>query len=96
MMYKGKDYPIQVGTKGGKFFIDDSGKKHYVKEDKPKRKKKEDKPHTYICYYSVMKDGERIDDYKEWCHAYSYIEAEKYFKEEHPKDVIELITRKND
>jgi hypothetical protein len=96
MMYKGKDYPIQVGAKGGKFFIDDSGKKHYIKENSPKKKKEEKKPHRYICYYYIVKDGERIDDYKEWCTAYSYMEAEQYFKREHPKDEIGLITRSDD
>ena len=36
--YKGKEYEVQTGPRGGLFFIDDNGKRHSVKSDKPKKK----------------------------------------------------------
>ena len=40
--------------------------------------------------------GELVDDFKEWTNAYSYDEAERYFKDEYshnPNIIISFITR---
>ena len=50
----------------------------------PKVKKSsivERKPKKYICYYEERIDGELVDDFKEWCTAYSKDEAREYFKD---------------
>lgn len=41
----------------------------------------ERKPKKYICYYEERIDGELVDDFKEWCTAYSEDEAREYFKD---------------
>lgn len=98
--YKGKEYDIQTGKKGGQFFIDDEGKKHYLKSATPTVKKKKKSTEAikkeveskdflkrYICYYrKVDDDGEMIDDFKEWTDANSYDEAQRHFENEYRHD----------
>ena len=50
----------------------------------PKVKKSpivERKSKKYICYYEERINGELVDDFKEWCTAYSEDEAREYFKD---------------
>lgn len=35
---------------------------------------------TYICCYYVLKNDERVDDFKEWCNANSLAEAQSEFE----------------
>ena len=101
--YKGKEYQVQTGAKGGQFFIDDAGKKHYLKSTTSVKKKVEKKKvaeetcKRYICYYVERDDnGEMIDDFKEYTDAYSYDEAKDYFENEYrhnPHVQIDLISR---
>lgn len=114
--YKGKEYEVQTGPRGGLFFIDDNGKRHSVKSDKPKKKvtkeKKSEKVDPskkvlpqitpklkrYVCYYEKRNEkDELVDDFKEWCDAYSYEEAEREFKDRYSDKIqISLITRERD
>lgn len=107
--YKGKEYEVQTGAKGGQFFVDDTGKKHYLKSATPKKTTKKKSTEAikkevestdfikrYVCYYSRYKDGEMVDDFKEWTDAKSYNEAKEYFENEYRHDEnvkIELITK---
>ena len=50
----------------------------------PKVKKSsiaEKKSKRYICYYEERVNGELVDDFKEWCEAYSEDEAREYFED---------------
>lgn len=35
---------------------------------------------TYICCYYILKNDERVDDFKEWCNASSLAEAQSEFE----------------
>ena len=35
---------------------------------------------TYICCYYVLRNDERVDDFKEWCNANSLAEAQSEFE----------------
>lgn len=107
--YKGVEYEIQQGKRGGSFFIDGDGKKHYLKGTSTSKtttkrsidpiKKQEEKPvlKRYIGYYrKVDENGEMIDDFSEWCDAYSYDEAKREFEDRYSytdRINIDLITR---
>ena len=105
--YKGKEYEVQTGPRGGHYIINDEGKKISVKVKIESTKKKsinsikqqEEAPKLkkYICYYEKRdKNGELVDDFKEWTNAYSYDEAKRYFKDEYsnnPNIIISFITR---
>ena len=85
------DKTLFKGPRGGTYWLDDEGKKHYVK-GKQVIVKKEDKPkmRTYICYYNVYnKEGELVDDFKEWCKETSKHDAEIEFRNRYSKQLLE-------
>lgn len=46
----------------------------------------------FICYYSKRdKNGELIDDFKEWCNARNKAQAMEIFKDRYPNLSIDLI-----
>jgi len=57
----------------------------------------EPKKNRYICYYEERsEDGELLDDFKEWCDAYSEDEAREYFKDNYshnPRVEISMIVQ---
>lgn len=75
---------IKTGPRGGKYWIDESGKKHYLSNKDKKISKTSPKEKTYICYF-IQRDenGEMVDDFKEWTKAYSEREAREYFEHDH-------------
>ena len=86
-----KDKTLFKGPRGGTYWLDDKGKKHYV-QGKQAIVKKEDKPKmkTYICYYNVYnKEGELVDDFKEWCKETSKHDAEIEFRNRYSKQLLE-------
>lgn len=85
------DKTLFKGPRGGTYWLDDEGKKHYVK-GKQAIVKKEDKSKmkTYICYYNVYnKEGELVDDFKEWCKETSKHDAEIEFRNRYSKQLLE-------
>lgn len=59
-------------TYAPKVTVQSKVKKSHIEERKSKR---------YICYYEERIDGELVDDFKEWCTAYSEDEARDYFED---------------
>lgn len=87
--YKGIEYPIQEGKKGGKFIIANTGKKVYLKSENHREQKEvtppEIKNYKYVAWFDVRnKNGELVDDFKEWCISSSQTAAFNYFCSEHP------------
>lgn len=86
-----KTFKILTGPRGGQYYIDETGKKHYVKKSAIKKspsKYKVQKPakftepklKRYVCYYAQYENDEMVDDFKEWCDAYSVNEARSEFE----------------
>ena len=86
-----KDKTLFKGPRGGTYWIDDNGKKHYVKGKQAILTKEEKvKLKTYICYYNVYnKEGELIDDFKEWTKETSKLDAEIEFRNRYAKQLAE-------
>lgn len=89
---KGVEYDEYVGTKGGHYYINAKGKKVYLKEQaQPVTEKvinvvkpKESKLTRYIGYFRQLdKEGCAVDDFKEWCEAYSEDEARRKFEDDY-------------
>lgn len=82
-----------TGSRGGKYWLDDKGKKHYVSQKKKAvtktpTVKQVNTRKTYIGYYYVLdSDGYRVDDFKEWCDAYSAQEAEEEFRDRYWRQI---------
>lgn len=88
--YKGKEYTVQEGAKGGKYFIDDAGKKHYLKNENAKPRAKKPEPVVlptlkgYTAWFEQYDpDTQSVDDFKEWHNAYSKQEAIDYWNHEY-------------
>lgn len=68
-----------------------------VEAKKPIEVEKKQEPYTYIgYYYEYDENGERVDDFKEWCYAYSKEEArreleDRYWRNDNIK--LEMVCR---
>lgn len=105
-IYKGTSYEVHTGARGGQYIML-GDKKHYIKKSttrkssnkksKPEIKAKPLKltglPKTYVCYYALYKNGELVDDFKEWCKAYSELEARAEFESRYPNHTIQQIIK---
>lgn len=86
---KGTTYTLYEGSKGGHYYLNANKRKVYVK-DTPKKvepKKTEPKKHRYIAYFEQVEDGCMVDDFKEWCDAYSVAEARDIFENRYYRSI---------
>lgn len=98
---KGKNYGIHMGSRGGRYWIDDNGKKHYIKSETSKRESKKidkqpkeiPKLKRWIGRFSEDIGGDH-DGFSEWCEAYTKQEAIEEFKDRHrhnPKVELDYV-----
>lgn len=98
---KGKTYGIHMGSRGGRYWIDDNGKKHYIKSETSKRESKKidkqpkDIPKLKRWIGRFSEDiGRDHDGFSEWCEAYTKQEAIEEFKDRHrhnPKVELDYV-----
>lgn len=98
---KGKTYGIHMGSRGGRYWIDDNGKKHYIKSETSKQEsnkidkqpKEIPKLKRWIGRFSEDIGGDH-DGFSEWCEAYIEQEAIEEFKDRYrhnPKVELDYV-----